>query len=637
MSLTEKDLSVDSQDEDSGHDSADSLSAGPVDDRERIVHLETAVAWIKEEMVRSKNGANAKFNAHICTLPIAKYGAKCSETISVTVIRRFYRTSGRFGQGIHEIREIHRKQLEAEQKFVDANFSTPHGHRQLRRTSRGPSESPTSPISPLSPPPSITRLSASAFNLKDPLAGTANSSDSNVLENFFGSNNMSKLNAVLWQSTDSLTRTPQRKSQSTDKLLSANLPPLPEKKRRSISRSPKNSLVHASTPDMSSLRGNNEGMSDIGVEMKKLRMRLRETANQTVAEIEEKFSPTFNRLTLGPAIDLLQTTPPMILATPTREVWTASPVLFPPGVVSVAPHRGTGVSAPFLHRSPTPPHQQSNPHARHPSLSSSNVSGLITTCYQNQQDQSTGYHHHHHQRPAQPQPYEVANGIPVGSHGRRPPPSMSRQYSPGTQSGVNGTGGTGHPPPEQAGYVYSSGRSNGGRVYASNPNLLSGGGADSSTHYSTAVIKKRRSSGTKNGAEPQSTNHAHYGGRTHEYDVLHSPGYAQNPHQHQSHGQVSNPPHRMGRTHSPNTHYTPAGNGKIAHPNSYHSQRSVPPSTSETNLKEGPRQIKPNMSTGELRASMRHFQYVPFAEQKRSLAVGRGRSGQQHDPENTWL
>ena len=51
MSLTEKDLSVDSQDEDSGHDSADSLSAGPVDDRERIVHLETAVAWIKEEMV----------------------------------------------------------------------------------------------------------------------------------------------------------------------------------------------------------------------------------------------------------------------------------------------------------------------------------------------------------------------------------------------------------------------------------------------------------------------------------------------------------------------------------------------------------------------------------------------------------
>lgn len=52
MSLTEKGLAAeDSQDEDSGHDSADSLAAMPVDDRERIVHLETAVAWIKEEMV----------------------------------------------------------------------------------------------------------------------------------------------------------------------------------------------------------------------------------------------------------------------------------------------------------------------------------------------------------------------------------------------------------------------------------------------------------------------------------------------------------------------------------------------------------------------------------------------------------
>lgn len=52
MSLSGKGLAaVDSQDEDSGHDSADSLAGVPVDDKERIVHLETAVAWIKEEMV----------------------------------------------------------------------------------------------------------------------------------------------------------------------------------------------------------------------------------------------------------------------------------------------------------------------------------------------------------------------------------------------------------------------------------------------------------------------------------------------------------------------------------------------------------------------------------------------------------
>ena len=43
-------LAEDSQDDDSGHDSADSLVA-PMDDRERIVHLETAVSWIKEEVV----------------------------------------------------------------------------------------------------------------------------------------------------------------------------------------------------------------------------------------------------------------------------------------------------------------------------------------------------------------------------------------------------------------------------------------------------------------------------------------------------------------------------------------------------------------------------------------------------------
>ena len=47
----EKAPAEDSQDEDSGHDSADSLAPVAVDDRERIVHLETAVTWIREEMV----------------------------------------------------------------------------------------------------------------------------------------------------------------------------------------------------------------------------------------------------------------------------------------------------------------------------------------------------------------------------------------------------------------------------------------------------------------------------------------------------------------------------------------------------------------------------------------------------------
>ena len=54
------------EDSDSGHDSADSLAAGPVDDRERIVHLETAVAWIREEMVGSA-AAIYMYSACACT------------------------------------------------------------------------------------------------------------------------------------------------------------------------------------------------------------------------------------------------------------------------------------------------------------------------------------------------------------------------------------------------------------------------------------------------------------------------------------------------------------------------------------------------------------------------------------------
>ena len=554
---------------------------------------------------------------------------------------------------------------------MDTNFTTPNGHRQLRRTSGVPSESPTSPLSPLSPPPGIARLSASAFNITHPPPTAAKSTDNLILENFFGSENMNKLSAVLQPSTDSLASHSQRMSQSTDKLISTELPPLPEKRRsrgNPLSRSPRNSSVYTSTPDMSSLRRNHEPVSDVGMEMQRLRMRLRETANQTVAEIEERFSPKFNRLTLGPAIDL----PSNHASSGTGHSHQGSLDSFPSPVPSAGrvasssghgrqhslplsvigqtkPHSPPKHSAPSppkspspvsqqaltspSSRSPTPPHQQHNPPTRQ--TSSSSISGLITTCYQTQDKSIGGYHHNHHQRPAQPQPYEVATGISVhGSHGRAPPPSMSRQYSPGTQPGVNRAGGMGDPSTEQDGYVYGRGRSNGGRVYASNPNLLGGSGSDSSTHYSTAVIKKRRSSGTKNGTESQNNPHNNYGGRAHEYDQFQSAGYnMQSPPQPQPQG--PNHSHRMGRTHSPNTQYT---NGKMAHhpPHSYHHQTSVPPSTSETNFKRAAGQIKPYMSTGELRASMRQFQYVPFAEQKRSLAVGRGHSGQQ-DPENTWL
>ena len=547
--------------------------------------------------------------------------------------------------GIHEIREIHRKQLDAEQKYLEDNNSALPSHRRLSRTQVEPPESPTSP---LSPPPSIARLTMSAFNLMQVPTDTAKSSDDLVLESFFGSDNMNEVNAVLCQSTDSLQA--DRKSQSTDRLLSAELPPLPERRRfprgNPISRSPKTSRVHASTPDMSSLKRNTEPLSDVGVEMQKLRMRLRETANQTVAEIEEEFSPKFDRLTLGPAIDLplshahsssghshqgsLDSFPSP--APPRAQFYTSQSShnrqqsLPLSAIGETQPHATSPPKSPSLisrpgqlsptsppSRSPTPPHQL--PHTRQASLGSTHLSGLITTCYQTQSQDKSNIHHH--QRPTQPNPYVVANAVP------HMPPSMSRQYSPGTQQGVNRMAGMGNPSPEHPGYVYGNTRSLSSRVYSSNPNLLSG---DSSTHYSTTVIKKRRPSGNKTPAPGETQNSG--GG----YDKL----QPQNPHQ-QSQLQGSNHSQRIARTHSPRTQYSQTRNEVTAHPpNSYHNQRSVPGPSTETNPRGSPKHIKPYMSTGELRSSMRQFQYVPFADQKRSLAVGRGRTG-IHDPENTWL
>ncbi len=42
-----------SMDEDSGHDSVDDIST-PADERERIASLETAVSWIRDEVVSLK-------------------------------------------------------------------------------------------------------------------------------------------------------------------------------------------------------------------------------------------------------------------------------------------------------------------------------------------------------------------------------------------------------------------------------------------------------------------------------------------------------------------------------------------------------------------------------------------------------
>lgn len=547
--------------------------------------------------------------------------------------------------GIHDVKEIHRKQLETEQKYLDVNTSL-EGHRRLSRTSGTGSVSPNSP---LSPSPNFTPLSASAFNLKQHPQTPAKSSDNLILESFFGSDNMSKLNVVLGQSRDSLQR---GKSQSTDELLSADLPPLPEKKRsqkgNSISRSPKTSWVNASSPDVSSLRRNNEPISDVGLEMKKLRMRLCETANQTVAEIEERFSPKINRLTLGPAINLspenshLTTdhshqgsldsypspipsvrhggTPPsghgrqrslplsVIGQTQPLHSLGKQPVYSPPK--SPSPTSNPYLTNP-VSRSPTPPHQQGyHHHSRQTSLGSANVSGLITSSYQGYQQQ----------RPmAQPQPYEVVGNR---SHGRPPAPPLSRQYSPRAQSTLNISGGA---------LVQPSGTRPNSRnhAYASNPNLLN----DSSTHYSTAVIKKRKTSGSSSKSGTSDSPSHSTSPVQHEYDRLQQVDKRQvSSHQPpMAHG--SNHVLHMDRKFSPRTQYTTDASSHHQ-PNSYSHQRSIPHDVTAPPTQPG--KMRTHTSAGELRASMRKIQYVPFADQKRSLAVGRGYGG-LNDQENTWL
>lgn len=532
-----------------------------------------------------------------------------------------------------------------------------------RRPSEAESHSPVSPISPLSPISTshvAAGLSVSEFNLKEstPSAGVKKNDDA-VLESFFGTESMTKLNSVLWQASGAEEKKQEfeplyQKSQSTDRLDSAVLPPLPEKKKRTnvhpLSVSPKTSRVHASSPDVSSMRRGNQPVSDVCSDMQQLRKRLRETANQTVAEIEEKFSPTLSRLTLGPAINLSsEHTPtgnhshqgsldsstnnaPMLAQVSTSarhgrqhslplstvaRTQPRSPIIntapSPPKSPSKYHAHSNSISPPS--RSPTPPQ-----HHRQYSLGSGpNVSGLITTQYQNNPYEVPLF-----SRPHPPPHYPPSTGQQASSNGtpsipnrRAPLLPTTRQYSPSNQSGRVGSVQMS----EQVGYAYSSrtaaahaGNQHhgnldstfGGRFYASNPNLLSGG-AHESTHYSTAVIKKRRNKNTPT---------------EYKYDPQHFD-------QQSSNGRYKrHPAGQVTSSQYDKLSYQPDPNN--------HTQRRTLSSSGESN-QPSLDSIQPYMSTGDLRASMRQYQYVPYTEQKKSItAIGRGQP-RQIQPEHTWL
>lgn len=572
--------------------------------------------------------------------------------------------------GIHEIRESHRRQLEAESRYLTATSSSLGSQR---RPSEAESQSPVSPTSPFSPTSTShvgSGYSVSKFNFKEPTPSSGvKKNDDAVLESFFGTESMTKLNTVLWQSseTEEKQHSLYQKSQSTDRLDSAVLPPLPEKKKRTnvhpLSVSPKASRVHASSPDISSMRRGNQPVSDVCSDMQQLRMRLRETANQTVAEIEEKFSPTLSRLTLGPAINLSSDhTPtgnhshqgsldsstnnvPMLaqasisarhgrqhslpLSTVARtrpRSPTSNGITSPPKSPSKHHAYSNSISPPS--RSPTPPH-----HNRQYSLGSGpNVSGLITTHYQ----QNNPYEVPLSSKPQQPSHYPPStgqqasfNGTPSVPH-RKSLPLTTRQYSPSNQSGR--TGGVhvseqpGYGNRSSAAHVGSQHRSNldstfGGRFYASNPNLLSAGYQES-THYSTAVIKKRRNKNTPTASEaPRRLSNEH---NSRKYEPQHFDRQSSN-------GRYKQPPHPAGQVTSSQydkLSYQPEYN--------YHNQRRTLSSSGESS-QSSLEQIQPYMSTGDLRASMRQYQYVPYAEQKKSItSVGRDQPRQIY-PEHTWL
>ena len=429
---------------------------------------------------------------------------------------------------------------------------------------------------------------------------------------------------------------------------------------------------------MSSLKRTDQPVNNVCSEMQQLRMKLRNTANQTVAEIEEKFSPKFNRLTLGPAIDLPSdnvsssshshqgsldssvSNVPMLRQFQLSSQHSRQHSLPLSVAAQTHPHSLTSTAAPAPSkspplsnsmdppsRSPTPPHQP--PYVRQGSHGSS-LSGLITTYYHNQPYEvplSTSTHRSSQERPQHKHSasHPAPDATSAGLHHKPPPPPVSRRYSPKSQSAVRvGDMYTS----EQTKYVYGGretaavhNRSNlsGNRFFASNPNLLSSS-TQESTHYSTAVIKKRRSSGSKNVPPVSEAQIQHPNGNSavpfghayepQSYDQHRSTGYIQ-PSSHMGHKPISQGSNRL---------YSagPAKPHTSAHNYISNSHQGVPVPPSEMNFQQAPEQIRPYMSTGELRASMKQFQYVPFAEQRKVTASGRARGRQRQDEnEHTWL
>ena len=84
--LKEETSSFEQDEGDSGHDSVDDMSS-PADERERIASLETAVAWIREEVVSENASCERRTWSAPCNkglvVSLASEGALCVNIVPV--------------------------------------------------------------------------------------------------------------------------------------------------------------------------------------------------------------------------------------------------------------------------------------------------------------------------------------------------------------------------------------------------------------------------------------------------------------------------------------------------------------------------------------------------------------------------
>ena len=560
--------------------------------------------------------------------------------------------------GIHEIKESHRRQLDAEKKYLEASLSPTDPEYG--------NGSPSTPISPVSPLPSINRLSASAMSLqKTPHSPLANKNDDAILESFFGSDQINKLNA--FKSSISIDEagqeTREQKSQSTDKL-DSKLPKDVWTQKSKAAFISKEHYIHASSPDLT-IKRKNEPVGDIKSEMQELRMRLRQTANQAVAEIDEKFSPKFERLRLGPSIlagdrlsghsyhshqgslDSSPQLPRLAQVSSSAAGGHSRQYSLPANVAaSTRPYSPVKLASPPL-KPPSPSqipeyyHQHSR--SKSPNQQGSYSSGLARSNYHTQSAEALPFAGNgKYMLPKQSSMLPLSSGSSITGMHRKPPPA-SRQYSPSGQGNIG-----------LSGNVYGSRRyepvsNNGRRVgmvqqysldesqfYSSNHNRL----AKDSTHYSTTVIKKRRSDGKIN--PPHIPNNLQSSRNSYtedsgvssshtppDYDHLDSPGAVhQTQHTRNFHHPYS--ASQVHTSHSPPPLQT-SGEFMCQHAPNY-SNRDT--SVEKTHLLDD---IQPY---GEIRAGTKHFQYVPYTDQRKAASVAMEQNRSIHRqvpvPENTW-